>query len=76
MVKLLCYMACEVKVAYGVKVANQLSLKWEGDLKHSGRPSLITMVLINGRGRQESRLESKIQKCYISGFEDGERGEH
>lgn len=44
-----------------LKVANQLTWRWGDDPGLPGGPSVITRVLINGRGRQER--ESRVTGC-------------
>ena len=42
-----------IKVAGGVRVANQLTLSWEMILGYPGGPTVITGVLIHEKRRQE-----------------------
>lgn len=42
----------ETKVADGIKVAYQLTLRWENYLGLSGGPNVITRVFISGRDRR------------------------
>lgn len=54
------YMEKSIRVADGTQAANQLTLSKRDYSGLSGRPSVITRVLINGRGRQKRKSESEI----------------
>ena len=58
---LLCYVTWQVgiKVAGGVKVANQLPLAWES-LDYPGEPNLITRVFTRGRQKSECQSQREI----------------
>lgn len=65
----------ENKVAYGIKLANQLILRCGGEPGLSRWAKLITRVRISGRGRQESETQRNGSRRRtwprVPGFEDG-----
>ena len=46
-------MAKGIKVTDGIKVANQLTLKWDISLDYVNKPNVITVVLKSGRRRKK-----------------------